>query len=327
VAQVSVGGDHACARLTNGQAVCWGRNTDGRLGDGTTTDRLRPVVVLNGLGSGPLTGVTQLSAGVSHTCARLTSGRVACWGGNSHGQAGGGGGAVHTLPSLVLSNSGVGALEDVAQVSAGRGFTCARKDNGQVRCWGANDAGELGDGTHIDRVLPQPVVGPLGIGRLTGVAQLATGDDHSCVRLANGQARCWGSGGEGELATGEAHGSTAPVTPELANGSPVVNVAQVAVGTHHTCFRLESGRVRCAGADYNDQLGNPDTDDFQLTPLLVRAAGNTGPLEGVVQIALGGSHTCSRHVDGIVACWGANFAGQLGDGGGAGHPQPVAVQI
>ena len=63
VAQVSVGGEHSCARLTNGQAVCWGRNVDGRLGDGTTSDRTRPVVVLNGFGSAPLTGVAAAQRG------------------------------------------------------------------------------------------------------------------------------------------------------------------------------------------------------------------------------------------------------------------------
>ena len=110
----------------------------------------------------------------------------------------------------------------------------------------------------------------------------------SCVRLTNGQARCWGIGDDGELATGDGLGSTAPVTPELSNGGPVVNVAQVAVGTNHTCFRLESGRVRCAGFGANDQLGHPDGRRPPAdSPSWSAPRDNTGPLEDVVQIAAG----------------------------------------
>jgi alpha-tubulin suppressor-like RCC1 family protein len=327
VAQVTVGDEHACARLTNGRAVCWGHNPDGRLGDGTTTDTSRPVVVLNGLGSGPLTGVAQLSAGSAHTCARLTSGRVACWGANGDGQAGGGGGSVHTLPTIVLSGTGVGPLEDIAQVAAGRTSTCARKVGGQVRCWGDNGLGQLGDGTQIDRILPRPVVGLLGAGRLTGVAQLASADQHVCARLTNGQARCWGWGNEGELGAGDGLNSTTPVTVELPNGSPLVHVAQVAVGTNHSCFRLQSGRVRCSGYGGSDALGNPDAADEQLAPLLVRNAINTGPLGGAAQLGLGSTHTCIRATNGLVACWGQNFFGQLGDGTTTDHGNAVAVKV
>jgi alpha-tubulin suppressor-like RCC1 family protein len=325
VAQVAVGSEHTCARLTNGRAACWGRNDDGQLGDGTEVDRTRPVLVRNGADTGVLTGVGQLSAGTDHTCARLTDGRAACWGGNLHGQSGNGTSVDHELPTLVLAADGSEPLRQVAQVVAGRAMTCARRAGGQVRCWGENGLGQLGDGTQVDRWLPRPVVGPLGAGRLTGVDQLATADQHTCARLTVGQARCWGWGNEGELGTGDGLNSTTPVTPELPNGQPLVNVAQVAVGSNHSCFRFENGRVRCSGYGGNLQLGNPDGADEQLSPLLVRGAGGSGPLGGVLQLALGNTHTCVRLVGGLVGCWGQNFFGQLGNGDGLDHPSPVAV--
>ena len=326
VTQVTVGDEHACARLANGRAVCWGNNGAGRLGDGTTTDRARPVYVRNGADTAAMAGVTQLTAGSAHTCARLSNGRVTCWGANTEGQIGDGTGVTHDLPTLVLAANGAAPLTDVAQVVAGRTSTCARKAGGQVRCWGDNVHGQLGDGTHADRDLPGPVVGVGGVGRLTGVAQLAATDHHVCARLTNRRARCWGLGSEGELGAGDGQNRTTPVSPEQSDGSPLVNVAQVAVGTNHSCFRLVSGRVRCAGYGGNGQLGNPAAADQQLTPILVRNAIDTAPLSGVAQIVLGSAHTCGRLTSGLVACWGQNVFGQLGDGTNLDHGHPVAVR-
>jgi alpha-tubulin suppressor-like RCC1 family protein len=327
VAQVSVGDTHACARLTSGQAACWGDNEHGQLGDGTTTGSNRPVMVRNGLDSGPLTGVAQLSAGADHTCARLVDGRVACWGDNSDGQAGGGGGATHTLPALVLAPSGTGALDDVAQVSAGGRSTCVRRTGGQARCWGSNGFGQLGDDTHTPRVLPVPVVGTTGSGRLTGIAQIAVADTHVCARLTSGQARCWGLGDEGELADGAGSFVSHPVVVVHPNGGPLHNVKQVAAGPNHTCFRLTSGRVRCSGYNGDGRLGHAGTPDVVLAPVFVRNRADTGALGGAVQVTAGNLHTCIRTAAGQVACWGGNWSGALGDGSESNQLLPVGVQV
>src|SRR5690606_7563757 len=116
---------------------CWGSNFYGQLGDGTTTNRLRPVAVSNMSGTGALKEVAKLSAGRWHTCARLTNGQARCWGDNEDGQLGDGTTTNRTRPVAVSNATGGNALQDVRKISAGTWHTCAQLGSGQARCWGA----------------------------------------------------------------------------------------------------------------------------------------------------------------------------------------------
>ncbi len=136
MAAISAGGDHTCALTIGGGVKCWGNNSYGQLGDGTTTQRLIPVDVA-GLGS----GVASISAGAEHTCARTTAGGVKCWGYNPFGQLGDNSTTHRITPVDVL---GLGS--GVAAIAAGAGdHACALTTAGAVKCWGSNTNGELGD--------------------------------------------------------------------------------------------------------------------------------------------------------------------------------------
>jgi hypothetical protein len=148
VVAVAAGGSHTCALNTDGGVVCWGANAKGQLGDGTTVQRSAPVTV-----SGLSSGVTAITAGSFHTCARLSSGVVKCWGSNSSGQLGDGSTEDRTVPVPVS-----GLASDVTTVAAGGNHTCALKTNARVMCWGANGSGQLGDGTTTMRKTPVDVV-------------------------------------------------------------------------------------------------------------------------------------------------------------------------
>lgn len=135
-AQVEAGGKHTCAVLDTGLVKCWGRNFDGNLGDGTTENRNTPVQV-----SGLTTGVSDISVGVSHTCALLDTGAAKCWGENTFGSLGDGTygpAAGSTVPvDVTIMSSTASSLE------AGYSFTCALLDTNVVECWGSNGSGQV----------------------------------------------------------------------------------------------------------------------------------------------------------------------------------------
>ncbi len=294
---LAAGVGHVCAVLADTRVACWGNNGEGALGDGTTTNRISPVVVPG------LTGVTAVVAGGYHTCALLAAGTARCWGYNAYGQLGDGTSTDRISPVAVAGIAGAIAL------TAGVHHTCALLADGTARCWGYNGYGQLGDGTTASRALPAPV------GGLAGVTAVAAGGLHTCAVLADGMARCWGNNAVGQLGDGTTTNRSAPVTvPGL------VGVAAIATGGYHTCALIADGTVRCWGNDGEGQLGDgTSTSTPRTAPVTVSG------LVGATGITAGSHHTCALLVAGTARCWGYNAYGQLGDGSTTMRTSPAAV--
>jgi alpha-tubulin suppressor-like RCC1 family protein len=144
VVAIAAGDAHTCVVTDEGGVRCWGDNTSGQLGDGTTTARHAPVRV-NGLTS----GIAAVAAGSFHSCALNTAGGVKCWGDNSFGQIGDGTTTRRHAPVAVLGlTSGVDALD------GGNLHSCAAIAPAVLKCWGINTFGQLGDGTLVGRHAP-----------------------------------------------------------------------------------------------------------------------------------------------------------------------------
>ena len=289
--EVVSGGGHSCALLENGQVICWGRNSSGQLGDGAggmDSDR-RPhpehVVGLPGL-------ARHLAAGREHSCALIADGSVACWGSNARGQLGSGTEArrlgMSTVPMPVE-----GLNRPAIALTAGAAHTCALLDDGCAACWGANDAGQLGDGGADDRARAERVAGKTGV-----LQALAAGDKHTCGVTKAGRIACWGDGSRGQLGDPS---SGHRKLPALINGGPG-KTQRIAAGANHTCVGAEDNKVWCWG-----DSGLAVSDSYM--PAVVEEL-----LFPARKLTAGGGHTCTLLAGGSVACWGSNRSGQLGDG-------------
>ena len=283
VVSISAGWNHACAVTSSGGVKCWGDNTYGQLGDGTTTDRLTPVDV-----SGLTSGVVAVSAGKYHTCALTVSGGVKCWGYNGQGQLGDTTLTSRTTPVDVHGfESGVASITAIA---AGGSHTCAVDKSGKAYCWGYNAYGQVGDGTTTTRTIRTSVSG-----LTSGVSRVAAGGDHTCALLNSGGMKCWGLNSDGQVGDGTTTNRNTPVDVSgLTSG-----VATIQVGGTSTCAITTSAGLKCWGDNSAGQVGDGTTTD-RLTP--VDLSGLTG---GVIGADAGVTRACALLVDGTVKCWGA----------------------
>jgi alpha-tubulin suppressor-like RCC1 family protein len=305
LAQVSAGDDFTCALDTSGRAYCWGDNVFGQLGDGNTAGTTEPFAVHT---SGVLAGKTlaQVSAGGQHACALDTSGRAYCWGRNFSGELGDGT-ATESSGPVAVDTRGVLAGKKLTELAAGASSTCALDASGAAYCWGANNVGELGDGTTANSTVPVAVDLP---GKtLTSITGAVAGLTF-CALDSSGAAYCWGSENSDVPAPAGADGALAGK-----------KVTQISTSGFHTCALDSTGAAYCWGDNYYGELGDGTTASSAL-PV---AVDTTGVLAGKVlaQIsARGNSRTCAADNKGAVYCWGGN---SLGDGSSA-APSDVPVR-
>jgi len=260
VVKVATAGEHSCALLESGAVRCWGSGAGGRLGYGVVVN-IGDDELPSTAGDVPLGGTAvDIDARGSHTCARLDSGGVRCWGDAANGQLG------YSNPNNIGDNEPAGAGGDVdiggtvVELSVGANHTCARLDSGAIRCWGNGADGRLGYGnvtTIGDDELPSSAGDvPMG-GRAVGIA---AGANHTCALLDTGAVRCWGLGASGQLGYGNSQSIGDDETPASAGDVPLGGRAvDIEAGGDHTCALLTTGRIRCWGAGTNGQLGYANT--------------------------------------------------------------------
>src|SRR5688572_30764703 len=178
---LGLGPKHSCAVMTDLSLRCWGLNDLGQLGVGDTATKSVPTVVPK------VKDVTFLSPGDKHTCVVNKDGEVWCWGSNESGQLGSGPADSAPHPNPVR----VDGADPARKVQAGRNHTCIETTAKTVQCWGANQHGQLGDGTNVPKTSPQQVP------NLTGVQKLSSSSDSSCAVALHADAGgnavfCWG---------------------------------------------------------------------------------------------------------------------------------------
>ena len=260
IIQISTGNLHTCALTDGGEILCWGEGSYGRLGNHGIASKDHPVSALNlDDSSTPLSGIAQISAGDSHTCALTVDGNVKCWGSGGNGRLGDDASSIRQRAVFVVDGDNSSTpLSGIVQVSAGGKHTCAVTKEGKVKCWGNGSDGRLGNDDTSEKDHPVDVVDGNGSSTpLANIAQISLGGSHTCALTSTGGVKCWGYGTVGSL------GKDHPVDMVAESGSPFTlsGIVQIDTGNYHTCGLTTTSELRCWGSGGDGQLGNNATAD------------------------------------------------------------------
>ena len=329
IVQLAVGWHHVCARDASGQVACWGQNSAGELGDGSTVARDEPVQVRD------LTDTIDIAAEYNTTCALHRDGRIECWGdvglrASTFDRS--------AVPRLILTEPA--ALD----IELGRDHGCVLSRAGLVQCWGSNADLALGARSSVSRDSPVSVTG------LVDATQISASGHRTCALRRDGEVVCWGRrnddvmgergeypepmtglAGVAEVRAGSGfvcarhHGGTisclsyrlpldAPVLGTPVQIAGIQDAVELDVG-EHVCVREASGAVLCWGPNRHGELGDGTTITRQSpTPVLA--------VTDAVEVALHHHTTCVRRSSGEVVCWGQRLP--RGGGGGVSGASGVA---
>ena len=220
---------------------------------------------------------------------------------------------------------------------------CVILSEGRLRCWGANNYGQLGYG-HTENIGDDEAPASVGSVDVGGrVIQVTVGWNHTCALLDTGRVHCWGRNDDGQLGYGHTENIGDDETPaSVGNVDVGGRVIRVTAGSDHACALLDTGRVHCWGYYIgDDEVPASDVDTgtiviqvansrhytcVLLDTNLIRCWGEEVPIGAedidldlssgvtIMQIATGMEHTCALLSTGSVRCWGKGRFGQLGYG-------------
>ncbi len=245
-----------------------------------------------------------------------------------------------TTATVSLALAAPAGAVTVTKVATSTSGGCALLSTGIVRCWGANNSGQLGNGTKTNSYSPVSVTG------ITDAVDVSVGPAVACAVRSGGTIKCWGSHQYYLLGNGTNYGCSIGgggggfpfISGRAARRGPIVkagygssstcdsstpvsvsyitNATKVSIASHHACALLSTGNVQCWGTQYNGELGNGFSSSWSNTPVSVSQAASfpSIPLANATAVATGANHSCARISNGTVRCWGSNTGGFLGTG-------------
>jgi len=331
---ITTGSNHSCATLDDNTTKCWGSNLYAQLGLGDgkrvgdeAADMGVSVTSVN-LGTGRT--AKSVVAGTAYACALLDNDTVKCWGDNNSGQLGQGhlnrlGDSIGELgDNLIALDFGVG--RSVQAVTAGKSHACALLDDFTVKCWGANNSGQLGQGDTNARGGNVNELGDslnaIDVGTGRKIRQISAGGAHSCAILDDNTVKCWGDNTYGQLGYGDIN-NRGDASGEMGDSLYPVSLGDnrfaidIAAANDYTCALLDDNTVKCWGRNQFGQLGQGNLDNLgdagsemgnNLNPVLLGAG------RSAKTIVATGATTCALLDNDTVKCWGNNTNGGLGLG-------------
>ncbi len=275
--QVSAGFMHSCALMDGGSVLCWGSNRNGQLGNGRSGGYELyewpwgyyyyasniPVIPTG------LPAAIDVDAGITHTCAVLAGGSVACWG-SDWGYKVSSTSTCDVKKPCILSS-----IENASRVAAGYFHSCALLEGGSVFCWGYNNWGQLGNGEtsynwedywwgDYSSPDPQAVVG------ISGAVDIDAGLNHTCALMGDSTVRCWGQNAEGQTSpSGEGVQLLDIVSTPVEIGG-VEGAVSISAGEFHACAAISDGSVKCWGHSSKYLFGQAEpAAAFSIEPVAV----------------------------------------------------------
>jgi alpha-tubulin suppressor-like RCC1 family protein len=243
---IATGWAHACLILSDGKVKCWGNNSTGQLGVGTTLNSTTPVEVKG------VSNPVAITTGVANTCVVLPNGTVKCWGTDSFG----GGSTIYGFNSITPIE--IKGISNAKTIASGRNHTCALLSDGTVKCWGSNILGQL---WNIKENWKSAT--PLEVEGITNAIAISAGAFHTCALLSDRTIKCWGV----KLhSIPEKYPVFSPI-PWKVEGIP--NAVSIASGMGHAFVLLSDSTVKCWGHNKDGQLGNDTQSEFSSTPVTV----------------------------------------------------------
>jgi alpha-tubulin suppressor-like RCC1 family protein len=303
---ISAGEDHTCILNSNGEAYCWGDNSVGQLGNGSTESSMNPVAV-----SGDLQ-LKSISVGWDHTCGVTVDNEAYCWGRGRYGRLGNGSSENSPVPTAV---SGELSFESI---DSGMAHTCGITTDGAAFCWGRGEDGILGNNSVESSVVPVPVSGGHTFG------SLQAGSATTCGITTNGDAYCWGASDFGNLLGQGDDDRDKKLAPGLVAGEFNFKPGSISVGLDHVCALNTSDKAVCWGRGRYGKLGIGSGEGLGVIENLRTPREINGNIS-FTSITTGVFQTCGIATDGKAYCWGRNGSGQLGDGTTTMRVEPVAV--
>ena len=267
---IAAGFSHKCGVTTAGVAYCWGNNTDGQLGNDTTTDSTNPVAVSGGL------TFDSIDVGASHSCGITTSGLLYCWGSNQFYQLGNNvtnqndkltPTRVHD-PDTPSNNWGTTILK----VSLGQHHSCAIDSNSRAYCWGDSWDNNTATGQTSYPKIPKRIHKPNGTANWDATfIDIAAAEEHTCAIKTNGVAYCWGNDSYGSLGKLSVKNDDRQYPVKVSGNKTWVSIA---TGEWNTCGINDDQYLFCWGKSLLGQLGN-NTTNWSASPQRVHDPANT----------------------------------------------------
>ena len=309
--QLAAGAYHSAALQANGTLWTWGRNNTGQLGDSTTLAHTVPVVVptpaLASLGS----TWTEVAAGTFHTAALRSDGTLWTWGDNSSGQLGDGTFLARKVPTAVLPPANAQPNTYWVHVATGYAHTLAIRSDGSLWAWGANNYGQLGDGTTVAKSLPTQVRTALSLANEPRWLQITTSNNHNLGISTGGVLWAWGRNHLGQLGLGTAPSVQTQPRRVLMSGQNIT-WEQVSAGEAHTLALTATKSLWAWGINDSGQLGTGSGITYSPVPLLLATPSGSTAGSYWTRLAAGALHSLALRSDSTLWSWGEGTDGQVG---------------